>query len=279
MNQHEITKCKHLANNVRRHCLRMVYQGKSGHIGSMFSCAEILSVMYLKILRNLNPEDSKNPERDRLILSKGHGGGALFATLAELDYFPKEWLDTYYQDGGKLGGHISHHINGVEFSTGSLGHGMPVAAGMAMVGHRAGKKHRVFCIVSDGDCNAGSTWEAIMLAGQHGWDNLSMIIDYNRLQALGCSKDIVNLEPLDMKLRDFGWAVRVVEDGHDVESLYCALSDLPIEKNKPSAIICRTVKGKGVSFTEDDYKWHYGPVTDKLYEQAVAELSEKGELK
>ena len=272
MNNAEIKELQDFARQIRLHCLRMVHIGKSGHIGSMLSCAEILSVMYLRIMKNIKPDDAKNPDRDRLIFSKGHGGGALFATLAELGYFPKDWLDTYYQDAGKLSGHISHHINGVEFSTGSLGHGMPVAAGMAMVGYRAKKKHRVFCVVSDGDCNAGSTWEAIMLAGQHGWDNLTMIVDYNRLQALGRSEDVLDLEPFDVKLRDFGWAAKVVEDGHDVKQLESVLSSLPLEKGKPSALICRTIKGKGVSFMEDNFNWHYGPVTAKQYEQALAEI-------
>ena len=276
MNSKEKLQCVELAHKVRLDCLKMVHRGKSGHIGSMLSCSEILSVLYLRIMRNISLEDTRNPDRDRLIFSKGHGGGALFATLAELGYFPKEWLDTYYQDAGKLSGHISHHVNGVEFSTGSLGHGMPVAAGMAMIGHRAGKTHRIFCIVSDGDCNAGSTWEAIMLAGQHGWDNLTMIIDYNRLQALGRSEDVIDLEPFDSKLRNFGWAVRTVEDGHNVEELDRVLSDLPLEKDRPSAIICRTVKGKRVSFMEDNFHWHYGPLTGDLYEKAVAELEQEG---
>ena len=276
MTEQEIMNCRELAHTVRLHCLRMVYKGQSGHIGSMLSCAEILSIMYLRIMRNIQPADAKNPGRDRLVFSKGHGGGALFATLAELGYFPKEWLDTYYQDAGKLSGHISHHINGVEFSTGSLGHGLPVAAGMALTGHRTGQKHRVFCIVSDGDCNAGSTWEAIMLAGQHGWDNLVMIVDYNRLQALGRSEDVINLEPFDVKLRDFGWSVRIVENGHDVAALDATLSSLPVEPGKPSAIICRTIKGKGVSFMEGNFNCHYGPVTQELYEKAVAEIKAKG---
>jgi transketolase len=276
MNAKEKKQCMELARKVRFDCLRMVHKGKSGHIGSMLSCAEILSVMYLRIMRNISPDNTSNPERDRLVFSKGHGGGALFATLAELGYFPKEWLDTYYQDAGKLSGHISHHVNGVEFSTGSLGHGMPVAAGMAMTGFRSGKKHRIFCVVSDGDCNAGSTWEAIMLAGQHGWDNLVMIIDYNKLQALGRSKDVINLEPFDRKLQDFGWAVRTVEDGHNVEELCEAMSALPLEKGKPTALICQTIKGKEISFMEDNFHWHYGPLTDELYEKALNELEEKG---
>jgi len=266
----EKKKCKVFAKNVRKRCLRMVNRGKSGHIGSMLSMADILSVLYNEIL-NVSAEDPRKEDRDRFILSKGHGGAAVFATLAGKGYFPLEWLDSYYLDEGKLSGHISHHIPGVEFSTGSLGHGMPVTCGMAMAAKQAGKKHRIFCLVSDGDCNAGSTWEAIMLAGQHGWDNLVMIVDYNRLQALGKSEDVINLEPFDKKLEDFGWAVRK-GDGHDIESIEKCLRDLPETQGKPTAIIFKTIKGKGVSFMENDFNWHYGGLTDELLEKALNEL-------
>jgi transketolase len=236
----------------------------------MLSMADILPVLYNQIL-NVSADDPRKEDRDRFILSKGHGGAAVFATLAEKGYFPLEWLKTYYLDEGKLSGHISHHIPGVEFSTGSLGHGMPVACGMAMAAKQAGKKHRVFCLVSDGDCNAGSTWEAIMLAGQHGWDNLIMIVDYNRLQALGRSEDVINLEPLDKKLELFGWAVRK-GDGHNIDEIEKCLSDLPAVPGKPTAVIFRTVKGKNISFMEDDFNWHYGGLTDELLEKALSEL-------
>lgn len=148
---------------------------------------------------------------------------------------------------------------------------MPVATGMAMAAKQAGKKHKVFCLVSDGDCNAGSTWEAIMLAGQHKFDNLVMIVDYNRLQALGKSEDVINLEPFDKRLELCNWAVRTI-DGHDYDAMENAFRQLPIEKGKPSAIIARTVKGKGVSFMENDYKWHYGGLTDKLLQDALNQV-------
>ena len=275
MNEAELTKCHELARKVRIHCLKMVHKGKSGHIGSMLSMADILPVLYTQIL-NVDPKNVKKNDRDRrdrFILSKGHGGAALLATLAELGYFPLEWLDEYYCDNGKLSGHISHHIPGVEFSTGSLGHGLPVACGMAMAAKQAGKKHRVFCLCSDGDLNEGSTWEAIMLAAQHHWDNLVMLVDYNRLQALGKSRDIIDLESLKQKLEIFGWAVRE-ENGHDQQAVYESLRDLPLCDNKPSAVIYRTVKGKGVSFMENDYRWHYGGLTDELLAQALREVKE-----
>lgn len=270
MNDIQKKECLDLARKVRLHCLNMVYRGESGHIGSMLSTADVYSVLYTRVL-NVSPEQPEKESRDRFILSKGHGGAALLATLAERGFFPMEWLNGYYQDNGKLSGHISHHIPGVEFSTGSLGHGLPVACGMAMAAKQAKKTHRVFCMVSDGDLNEGSSWEAIMLAGQHRWDNLIMLVDYNRLQALGASEDIIDLEPLAPKLEMFGWKVAAV-DGHDCEAIEDVLLKLPLESGRPSAVIFKTVKGKGVSFMENDYKWHYGGLTAELLEQAIKEV-------
>ena len=270
MTPEALQQCHELARKIRIHCLKMVCKGKSGHIGSMLSMADILPVIYTRIL-NVDPADPRKADRDRFILSKGHGGAALLALLAELGFFPLEWLDEYYCDNGKLSGHISHHIPGVEFSTGSLGHGLPVACGMAMAARQAGKKHRIFCMSSDGDLNEGSSWEAIMLAGQHHFDNLTMLVDYNRLQALGKSKDIIDLESLQEKLELFGW--RAAEaDGHDQCAVYEALRDLPLCNGRPSAVIFHTVKGKGVSFMENEYKWHYGGLTPELCEKAIREV-------
>lgn len=270
MNAIEFAELKDFAARVRIDCLKMVHRGQSGHIGSMLSMADILAVLYKRIL-NVSAAKPKMENRDRFILSKGHGGAAVYATIAELGFIPKEWLETYYLDKGKLGGHISHHIPGVEFSTGSLGHGMPVAAGMAMAAKEAKKKHRIFCLVSDGDCNAGSTWEAIMLAGQNRFDNLIMIVDYNRLQALGKSEDVIDLEPFDKKLELFGWAVRK-GDGHDFDSIEKNLFNLPDTNGKPTAVIFNTTKGKGVSFMENQYKWHYGGLTNELLKKAIMEV-------
>lgn len=270
MDEKTLARCRELAKEVRISCLKMVNKGKSGHIGSMLSMADILPVLYLDVL-NVDPENPKKADRDRFLLSKGHGGAALLATLAKLGFFPEAWLNEYYCDNGKLSGHISHHIPGVEFSSGSLGHGLPVACGMAMAAKQAGKKHRIFCMSSDGDLNEGSTWEAIMLAGQHHWDNLVMLVDYNRLQALGRSEDIIDLESLRAKLELFGWAVREA-DGHDQAAISEALAGLPICQGKPSAVIFRTVKGKGVSFMEDKYQWHYGGLTDELTAKAISEV-------
>ncbi|KKK87829.1 hypothetical protein LCGC14_2749300 [marine sediment metagenome] len=232
--------------------------------------ADHLTALYFHLLRH-DPKNPDSPQRDRFILSKGHGGGAVYAVLAEKGFFPKEWLSTYYKDDGKLSGHISHHVPGVEFSTGSLGHGLPVAAGMALVAKHAGAKHRIFCLMSDGDCDEGSTWEAIMFAAQHKFDNLTVIVDYNRVQALGHMKDVIELEPFARKLEDFHWAVREI-DGHNYEQIETALSDLPLEPGKPSFIIARTVKGKGVSWMENTVSCHYGAVNDEELAKALTEL-------
>jgi len=265
-----VLECQDLARTARAHCLRMTHHGKSGHVGSMLSMAELVSVLYKRILR-VDPQNPRKPDRDRFILSKGHGGGAVYAVLAELGFFPRDWLMTYYCDDGKLMGHISHHVPGVEFSTGSLGHGLPVACGMALAAKRAGWKHRYFCLVSDGDCNAGATWEAIFLAAQHRLDNLTAVFDYNKVQALGFTKDVLNLEPLADKLRASGWAYREV-DGHDVRQIDAALQRLPFEAGRPSWLTAHTIKGKGVSFMENTVSCHYGSVDDRQLAQALEEI-------
>lgn len=263
-------ECRELARKVRAHCLRMTHHGKSGHVGSMLSMAELLSVLYKRIL-HVDPRNPRMADRDRFVLSKGHGGGAVYAVLAELGFFPRDWLMTYYCDEGKLMGHISHHVPGVEFSTGSLGHGLPVACGMALAAKRAGWKHRYFCLVSDGDCNAGASWEAIFLAAQHRLDNLTVIYDYNKVQALGFTKDVLNLEPLGAKIAASGWAYREV-DGHEVRQIDAALNEVPFAAGRPSWLTAHTVKGKGVSFMENTVSCHYGSVNDRQLAQALEEI-------
>ena len=265
-----VTRCRELATTIRAHCLRMTHRGKSGHVGSMLSMAELLAVLYTRVL-NVDPKRPDKPDRDRFILSKGHGGGAVYAVLTEMGFFPKEWLNGYYRDEGKLMGHISHHVPGVEFSTGSLGHGLPVACGMALAARRAGQTHRIICLMSDGDCDEGSTWEAILFAAQHGFDNLTVIVDYNKVQALGYSKDVLNLEPLGDKVRACGWACQEV-DGHDVEAIDAGLKTLPFEPGKPSWLTAHTIKGKGVSFMENTVSCHYGSVNDEQLAQALEEI-------
>jgi transketolase len=261
------------AKKIRGHCLRMTNGGKSGHIGSMLSMADIIAVLYGSIL-NINADQPKCDTRDRFILSKGHGGAAVYAALAEKGFFPKDWLSTYYKNAGKLSGHISHYVPGVEFSTGSLGHGLSVAAGMALVAKQTNKKHRIFCVMSDGDVDEGSTWEAIMFAAQHRMDNLVAIVDYNRIQALGKVEDIIELEPFADKIRAFGWAVKQI-DGHDCNQIEETLSCIPFEPAKPSFVIAKTIKGKGVSFLENTVSCHYHAITQADLKEGLRQIGEK----
>lgn len=280
MEQKRLEQLADFACQIREDCIRMTNNGHSGHIGSMASMAEIVTVLYNGVL-NVSKENPKDPDRDRFILSKGHAGAGVYSALCQKGYFPREWLMTYYRDNGKLMGHISHHVPGVEFSTGSLGHGLPVAAGMALDAKIKNKKHRVYCLMSDGDMNEGSAWEAIMFAGQRRLDRLVGMIDYNRVQALGHSKDIADLEPLDEKLRLWGWNAYYV-DGHDFEAIEKAFANIP-ENGKPTMIIFRTIKARGIPWLEDTVKSHYGFIPDDKIEEAIAgcrafcEKTKKGE--
>jgi len=262
--------CRDLARTIRVHCLHMTHRGRSGHLGSMLSAAEIVAVLYERTL-NVDPQQPDRPDRDRFILSKGHAGAAVYAALAEKGFFPREWLQTYYLDNGKLMGHISHHVPGVEFSTGSLGHGLPVAVGMALAARAAGSRHRIFCLLSDGDVDEGSTYEAILFAAQHGLDNLTVILDYNKIQALGFARDVLDLEPLTDKITACRWAPREV-DGHDVEALDDALGRVPFTPGKPSWITAHTIKCKGVPFMENTVSCHYGSVDDEQLALALQSL-------
>ena len=203
-----------LAKKVRLHALHMIHRAKSSHLGSAYSMADLLAVLYGRILR-IDPEKPDAADRDRFILSKGHACAALYAVLAERGFFPKEWLQGFYQDGARLAGHATHvGVPGVEVSTGSLGHGLPIACGMALAGKRDRQSHRVFTLISDGECDEGSTWEAVLFAPHHQLDNLIAIVDYNQIQSLGTVKEVLDLEPFAAKWKAFGWAVREI-DGHD----------------------------------------------------------------
>jgi transketolase len=230
-----------------------------------------LAVLYSSILR----VDTARPDwsdRDRFILSKGHSAAAVYAVLAERGFFPKEWLETYCQNGGKLPGHItSYGIPGVEVSTGSLGHGLPIGCGMALAGKSDGRASRIFVLLSDGECDEGSTWEAALFAPHHCLDNLIVIVDHNKLQAFGAVKEVLNLEPLTDKWRAFNWAVREI-DGHNYSQIEDALTNVPFELHRPSCIIAHTVKGKGVSFMENQLIWHYKSPDDEQLRRALAEL-------
>lgn len=260
-----------LANRIRVHALRMTSGGGSAHIGSVLSMADILAVLYGGVLR-VDPSNPKWPERDRFILSKGHAGAGVYAVLAERGFFPVEKLATHYRDGSDLSGHVSHKgIPGVELSTGSLGHGLPVGTGMAYGGKLDDARHRVFVLLSDGECDEGSNWEAILFAAHHHLDNLVAIVDYNKVQSLKPVAETLALEPFADKWRDFGWAV-VEVDGHDHEELRDELAKLPFIAGKPSCIIAHTVKGKGVSFMEHSVLWHYRTAKGDEFDAAEQEL-------
>lgn len=262
-----------LANRIRQHVLKMTYHAKSAHVGTSLSMADLLAVVYGGVL-HVDPSRPGWPERDRFILSKGHGCAGLYAVLAERGFFPGEWLDNFYQDGSRLAGHVTHTgIPGVDASTGALGHGLSIACGMALVGKRDGRSYRVFTMLSDGECDEGSTWEAVLFAPQHGLDNLIAIVDYNKIQSLGTVKEVLDLEPLVAKWEAFSWAVREI-DGHDFEQIEGSLKDIPFKPGQPSCIIAHTVKGKGVSFMENKLLWHYRSPDGEELRRALAELEE-----
>ncbi len=263
---------RNLALKIREHCIRMTNRGRSGHLGSMLSMADLLAVLYEGVL-NIEPRNPNMETRDRFILSKGHAGAGVYAVLAEKGFFPIEWLQGYYMDHGKLSGHISHYVPGVEFSTGSLGHGLPVACGLALASKNSKKEYRVFCMVSDGDMNEGSTWEALFFAIQQNLDNLIVILDANKIQALGKTEKVLDLEPLDEKLASFGWATKRI-NGHDFLQIENAFSKLPIIEGQPNFIMADTIKCKGIPSMEGTVKSHYWYVADEDLEKTIADLGE-----
>lgn len=258
-----------LALRLRRHAVLMCSRGRSSHVGSCLSIADIVALLYGAILR-VDPRDPDWPQRDRFILSKGHAGACVYAALAERGFFPVDHLERHYRNGSNLSGHVSHKgVPGVEFSTGSLGHGLGIGAGMAMQLRRAGGTQRVFVLLSDGECDEGSNWEAMLFAGHQRLANLCAIVDYNKLQSLGPVADTVKLEPFTDKWRSFGWAVHRV-DGHDHAALRAAFAER--SPDRPTCIIADTVKGKGVSFMEGQVLWHYRSPQDEELAAALREL-------
>lgn len=257
-----------LAKKIRLHSVRMVNKGASSHIGSVLSIADILAVLYGNIM-SFRANEPKWNKRDRFILSKGHAGAGVYAVLAESGFFNPKKLLEHYQDGSIFSGHVSHRgVPGVELSTGSLGHGLPVGAGMAYAAKIDSKDHRIFVLMSDGELNEGSNWEALMFSSHHNLSQLVAIIDRNRLQSMKSTEETLALEPLGDKFRSFGWHVSVV-DGHNHEQLTNTLKQ---KHAKPHIIIAETIKGKGVSYMENQVAWHYKSPQGELFEQAIKEL-------
>ena len=259
-----------LATEIRRNSLRMVYQAKASHIGGALSMVDILSVLYSSILNY----DSSIPDwelRDRFILSKGHSCVSFYSTLALCGFFPLEELDEYGKDGSRLLSHTTHYVPGVELSAGSLGHGLPVGCGSALAAKRKKVSYRTYVLVGDGEMDEGSNWEALLFAAHFGLDNLCLIIDYNKIQSLGATNDVLKLEPLKTKLEAFNLNVIQI-DGHDHQALFNAFKSIESLKGKPSVIIADTIKGKGVSFMENQLLWHYKSPNEEQYNQAIKEI-------
>lgn len=256
------------SREIKTRIVQMTHYSRSSHVGSCLSIADILFVLYFRVLK-VDPHDPKNEERDRFILSKGHGSAALYATLAERGFFPKEWLDRFYIDNGALPGHLDKDmVPGIEVSSGSLGHGLSIGCGMAISNRQKGNPGRVYLLLGDGECNEGSVWEGVMLAATRKLDNLTAIVDFNKLQGFGRTNDVIDQSNMAERWRCFGWETYEV-DGHDQEELERLLR---LPQQGPKAIIAHTIKGKGVSFMENKLEWHYKSPDTQQYEAAVQEL-------
>ena len=261
-----------LALRLRRHVVRMCGSGGGSHVGSGLSMADIVAVLYGEVLQ-LDPSDPAWPGRDRFILSKGHAGACVYAALAERGFFPLEVLASHYRNGSNLSGHLSHEgVPGVELSTGSLGHGLGVGAGMAMQLRRSGGGQRVYVVLSDGECDEGSTWEGALFGAHHRLSNLCAVVDYNKLQSLAPVSETLELEPFLQKWRAFGGtALRV--DGHDHSALKTAFAEAE-RSERPACILADTIKGRGVSFMENQVLWHYRSPQGEELKAALRELGD-----
>lgn len=259
-----------LAREIRKTSVKLVYQANASHIGGALSMADILAVLYADVLK-FDSADSEYPERDRFILSKGHSCVSLYAALAHSGYFSISDLDSYGKDSSKFISHTSHYIPGVEISAGSLGHGLPIACGLAFAAKRKKETWRTYVLVGDGEMDEGSNWEALLFGAQFNLDNLCLIIDYNKIQSLGFTNEVLNLEPLKSKLEAFNWNVLNV-DGHNHNELLAAFDNAKQTKGKPTVVIANTIKGKGVSFMENKLLWHYKSPNEEQYIQAVEEI-------
>ncbi|MFC7896915.1 transketolase [Streptomyces sp. NPDC057381] len=263
------------AHRVRERVLEMGASETGAHLGGSLSAADLLTVLYGSVLR-IRPDHPEWADRDRFVLSKGHASAALYAVLAEYGFIPPEECAAYAKPGSRLAGHPLRRVEGVEFPTGSLGHGLSLAAGAALAARRLGRPSRAFALLGDGELQEGSVWEAVMGAAHHGLDNLVAVVDRNGWQISGATEECLSLEPLADRWRAFGWAVREV-DGHDLTALLAAFDGLPDTKGRPTAVLARTVKGRGVPMLEDRKKSHYVKLTPKLHMRALAGLRNRRE--
>ena len=253
----EVPRLEKLAREMRARIIENSHKTQTPHLGSCLSCVDILVAAYFHALR-LDTADPAHPDRDRFILSKGHGAAALFPVLATRGFYPESLLDTYGEDGGLFAEHppTPKHLAGIEAATGSLGHGMPMGLGMALAGRIQKRSYNVIALVSDGECNEGSIWESAMLAASQRVERLCVVVDFNKWQATGRSREVLALDPLVDKWRAFGWSA-IEADGHDMAGLVKLLTHVPDGSGKPMVVVAHTIKGKGVSFMEDDNNWHY----------------------
>lgn len=272
----ELEALQQTALRIREHVLAMAAGSVGAHVGGSLSAADLLTVLYFHVL-NVRPDDPAWPERDYFILSKGHAGAGLYATLAERGFFAVDELKTYAQPGGRLLSHPTVKVPGVEFPTGSLGHGLSLSVGLALAAKRARRGNRTFVLMGDGELQEGSVWEAAMAAPHFGLGNLVAIVDRNRLQISGPTEQRMRLEPLAERWQSFGWSV-VNIDGHSIDALLTTFAQLPLNSEQPTVVIARTVKGKGVKFLADRKKSHYVKLTPDLYRRALKELHEGVQL-
>ncbi len=271
----DIARLEGVARTLRRRIVEYSHKTKTPHLGSCLSCVDILAALYFDVL-SVDPDAPSDPHRDRFVLSKGHAAPAIFQTLALRGYFPyQDLIESDHSGGGIFGEHppAPGDLPGIEAATGSLGHGLPMGVGMALAGRIQGRDYKVFALLSDGECNEGSIWEAAMFAGGQRLDNLVAIVDFNKLQATGRSQEVMALDPLADKWRAFGWSTYEL-DGHDMAALTALLKSLPDGSGRPTAIVAHTVKGKGVSFMEDDNNWHYRTPNESELADALAELAD-----
>jgi transketolase len=257
-----------LGDRIRRIVIEQSKRANVGHIGSSLSVADILGTLYAGLLRGDGPAD---PERDRMVLSKGHASLALYAALHETGVIDGDELESFCADGSRLGTHPDHVLPGVDFSTGSLGHGLSLATGSALAARLSGSARRTFVLMSDAECNEGSVWEAVMFAAHHRLGSLVVVVDVNGQQALGYTRDVLDLSPLEERWRAFGWDAHTV-DGHDCAALRAVIDGLPRGEGRPHVLLAQTVFGHGVSFMEREIRWHYLPMDDGHYARALAEL-------
>jgi len=266
-----ITELKLIAANVRKDALTAVHSAASGHPGGSLSIADLLTLLYFEVM-NIDPKDPKNPDRDRFVLSKGHCAPALYSVLAERGFFPVDDIPTFRKTGSYLQGHPDmKSVPGVDMSSGSLGQGVCAANGMALAGKIDKKDYRVYTVLGDGELQEGQVWEAAMYAPHYKLDNLTAFVDFNGLQIDGDIAEVMSPLPIDKKFESFGWHV-IVTDAHDFEALLSAINEAKETKGKPTMIIMKSVKGKGVSFMENNAAWHGSAPNDEQYAQAIKEL-------